>query len=103
MFRKRRWMLILGFALLAIGVGGLSWWLVVRGRSFEAATLTFDGAGHFQAGTPGGRNLHFGIREHAMGAIVNGLSLSKLRGFGASFFVFIDYARPALRLRDQGR
>jgi transketolase len=61
-------------------------------------TLTFEGAGHFQAGNPGGRNMHFGIREHAMGAIVNGLSLSKLRGFGASFFVFIDYARPAVRL-----
>lgn len=61
-------------------------------------TLTFEGAGHFQAGSPGGRNLHFGIREHAMGAIINGLSLSKLRGFGASFFVFIDYMRPAVRL-----
>jgi len=61
-------------------------------------TLTFEGAGHFQATNPGGRNLHFGIREHAMGAIVNGLSLSKLRGFGATFFVFIDYARPAVRL-----
>src|SRR5262249_20100353 len=47
-------------------------------------TLTFDGAGDFQAGTPGGRNLHFGIREHSMGAIVNGLSLSKLRSFGAT-------------------
>ncbi len=61
-------------------------------------TLTFEDAGHFQAASPGGRNLHFGIREHAMGAIVSGLSLSKLRGFGASFFVFIDYARPAIRL-----
>ena len=61
-------------------------------------TLTFDGAGHFQAGNFGGRNLHYGIREHAMGAIVNGLSLSKLRGFGATFFIFIDYARPAIRL-----
>jgi transketolase len=61
-------------------------------------TLNFEGAGHFRAGNPGGRNMHFGIREHAMGAIVNGLSLSKLRGFGASFFVFIDYARPAVRL-----
>ncbi len=61
-------------------------------------TLTFDGAGHFQAGNPGGRNLHYGIREHAMGAIVNGLSLSKLRGFGATFFIFTDYARPAIRL-----
>jgi transketolase len=61
-------------------------------------TLTFDGAGHFQAGNPGGRNLHYGIREHAMGAIVNGMSISKLRGFGATFFIFIDYARPAIRL-----
>jgi transketolase len=61
-------------------------------------TLTFEGAGHFQASNPGGRNLHFGIREHAMGAILNGLSLSKLRGYGATFFVFIDYARPAIRL-----
>ena len=61
-------------------------------------TLTFPGAGDFQAASPGGRNLHFGIREHAMAAIVNGLSLSKLRSFGASFFVFSDYARPAIRL-----
>jgi transketolase len=61
-------------------------------------TLTFDGAGHFQAANPGGRNLHYGIREHAMGAIVNGMSVSKLRGFGATFFIFIDYARPAIRL-----
>ena len=60
--------------------------------------LTFEGAGDFQAGTPGGRNLHFGIREHAMAAIVNGLSLSKLRAFGATFFIFSDYARPAIRL-----
>lgn len=61
-------------------------------------TLTFTGAGDFQADSPGGRNLHFGIREHAMAAIVNGLSLSKLRAFGASFFIFSDYARPAIRL-----
>ena len=61
-------------------------------------TLTFEGAGDFQAGSPGGRTLHFGIREHAMGAIVNGLSLSKLRPFGATFFIFSDYARPAIRL-----
>jgi transketolase len=60
--------------------------------------LTFDGAGDFQAATPGGKNLHFGIREHAMAAIVNGLSLSKLRAFGATFFIFSDYARPAIRL-----
>jgi transketolase len=60
--------------------------------------LTFQGAGDFQAGTPSGRNLHFGIREHSMGAIVNGLSLSKLRAFGATFFVFSDYMRPTIRL-----
>ena len=56
------------------------------------------GAGDFQAITPGGRNLHFGIREHAMAAIVNGLALSKLRAYGASFFIFSDYSRPAMRL-----
>jgi transketolase len=61
-------------------------------------TLTYEGAGSFQAGNPGGKNLHFGIREHAMAAIVNGLSLSKLRPFGATFFIFSDYARPAIRL-----
>ncbi len=61
-------------------------------------TLTFEGAGDFQANNPGGKNLHFGIREHAMAAIVNGLSLSKLRAFGATFFIFSDYARPAIRL-----
>src|SRR6266699_6391804 len=60
--------------------------------------LTFDGAGDLQADTPGGKNLHYGIREHAMGAIVNGLSLSKLRPFGATLFIFSDYARPAIRL-----
>ena len=62
-------------------------------------TLKYEGAGDF-AGRPrpGGKNLHFGIREHAMGAVVNGLSLSKLRPFGATFFIFSDYARPAIRL-----
>jgi transketolase len=61
-------------------------------------TLTYEGAGSVQAESPGGKNLHFGIREHAMAAIVNGLSLSKLRAFGATFFIFSDYARPAIRL-----
>ena len=61
-------------------------------------TLTFEGAGSFQADSPGGKNLHYGIREHAMAATVNGLSLSKMRGFGATFFIFSDYARPAIRL-----
>jgi transketolase len=61
-------------------------------------TLKFAGAGDFEAASPGGRNLHFGVREHAMAAIVNGLSLSKLRPYGATFFIFSDYARPAIRL-----
>src|SRR5947209_3850012 len=66
--------------------------------SSNKTTLTFEGAGDLEPGTPGGRNLHFGIREHAMAAAVNGLSLSKLRAFGATFFIFSDYARPAIRL-----
>jgi transketolase len=66
--------------------------------SSNKTTLTFEGAGDFEPGTPGGRNLHFGIREHAMAAAVNGLSLSKLRAFGATFFIFSDYARPSIRL-----
>jgi len=60
--------------------------------------LNYAGAGSIQAISPGGKNLHFGIREHAMAAIVNGLSLSKIRAFGATFFIFSDYARPAIRL-----
>ncbi len=66
--------------------------------SSNRTALKFDGAGDFEAGTSGGRNLHFGVREHAMAAIVNGMSLSKLRAFGATFFIFSDYARPAIRL-----
>ena len=60
--------------------------------------LTYAGAGDFQADNPGGKILHFGVREHAMAAIVNGLTLSKLRAFGATFLIFSDYARPAIRL-----
>jgi transketolase len=60
--------------------------------------LKYEGAGSFQSDHPEGKNLHFGVREHAMAAIVNGLSLSKLRAFGATFFIFSDYARPAIRL-----
>jgi transketolase len=66
--------------------------------SSNKTTLTFTGAGDIQSETPGGKNLHFGVREHAMTAIVNGLSLSKIRAFGATFFIFSDYARPAIRL-----
>jgi transketolase len=60
--------------------------------------LTFEGAGDLEAGSLGGRNMHFGVREHAMAAVVNGLSLSKVRAFGAGFLIFSDYARPAIRL-----
>src|SRR5213594_2139526 len=60
--------------------------------------LTFDGAGDFSTENPAGRNLHFGIREHAMGAILNGLALSKIRPFGSGFLIFSDYERTAIRL-----
>jgi transketolase len=76
-------------------------WLV--GGSADLATsnkttLKFDGAGDFQAGSYAGRNLHFGVREHAMGAALNGMALSKLRAFGGTFFNFTDYMRPSMRL-----
>jgi transketolase len=75
-------------------------WLV--GGSADLAhsnktNLTFDGAGDFFAGE-WGRNLHFGVREHAMGAVVNGMSVSRLRAFGATFFNFSDYMRASMRL-----
>jgi transketolase len=60
--------------------------------------LTFKGAGEFTADESGGRNFHFGIREHAMAAILNGLSLSKIRPYGSGFLIFSDYGRPAIRL-----
>jgi transketolase len=60
--------------------------------------LKFEGAGDFQAGCYGGRNLHFGVREHAMGAALSGMSLSKLLPFGGTFFNFSDYMRPSIRL-----
>jgi transketolase len=60
--------------------------------------LKFDGAGEFQAGSYGGRNLHFGVREHAMAAALNGMALSRLRAFGGTFFNFTDYMRPSMRL-----
>jgi len=60
--------------------------------------LTFEGAGDFFAESPGGRNLHFGIREHAMAAVLNGMALVKVRAYGSSFLIFSDYARGAIRL-----
>jgi transketolase len=76
-------------------------WLLGGAADLAPSTktlLTFEGAGPFQAGSYGGRNLHFGIREHAMGAIVNGMAVSKLRPYGATFLVFSDYMRNTLRL-----
>src|SRR5580693_7541352 len=76
-------------------------WLI--GGSADLATsnkttLKFDGAGDFEAGSYAGRNLHFGVREHGMGASVNGLVVSGIRGFGATFFNFSDYMRASIRL-----
>ena len=76
-------------------------WLI--GGSADLATsnkttLKFEGAGDFEAGEYGGRNLHFGVREHVMGASVNGLVLSGIRAFGATFFNFSDYMRASIRL-----
>jgi transketolase len=60
--------------------------------------LSFDGAGSLQADSPGGRNLHFGVREHAMAAVLNGMALVKVRVYGSTFLIFSDYARAAIRL-----
>jgi transketolase len=76
-------------------------WLIGGSADLAPSTKTrliFDGAGDFEAGSYGGRNLHFGIREHAMGAVLNGLSLSKVRPFGSGFLIFSDYGRAAIRL-----
>ena len=76
-------------------------WLVGGAADLASSTrsaLKFAGAGDFEAGSPGGRNVHFGIREHAMAAIANGLSLTKLRPFASTFLIFSDYLRPSLRL-----
>ena len=76
-------------------------WLVGGSADLTPSTktrLTFEGAGDFSAENPAGRNLHFGIREHTMGAILNGLSLSKARPFGSGFLIFSDYGRGAIRL-----
>ena len=76
-------------------------WLI--GGSADLATsnkttLKFEGAGDFQPGEYAGRNLHFGVREHVMGASVNGLTVSGIRAFGATFFNFSDYMRASIRL-----
>jgi transketolase len=76
-------------------------WLIGGAADLAPSTktrLTFDGAGDFEAEKWGGRNFHFGIREHAMAAVLNGLSLSKVRPYGSGFLIFSDYARGSIRL-----
>ena len=74
-------------------------WLIGGAGDLSPSTKTaFADAKALEADEPGGRVMHFGVREHAMGAIVNGLVLSKLRAFGATFLTFSDYMRPAIRL-----
>ena len=76
-------------------------WLVGGAADLAPSTktkLTFDDAGTLEKATPGGRNMHFGVREHAMGAIVNGMGLCHLRAFGSTFLIFSDYMKPPIRL-----
>jgi transketolase len=76
-------------------------WLIGGAADLAPSTktrLTFAGAGDFSEFDRSGRNFHFGIREHAMAAILNGLSLSKMRSYGSGFFIFSDYCRPSIRL-----
>ena len=76
-------------------------WLLGGSADLSPSTktnLTFDGAGRFSADDYSGRNLHFGIREHAMGAIANGMALSYLRPYTSTFLVFSDYMKPPIRL-----
>jgi transketolase len=76
-------------------------WLIGGSADLAPSTktrLTFEGAGDQQPEDPAGRNFHFGIREHSMAAILNGLSLSKIRPFGSTFLIFSDYLKPGLRL-----
>ena len=76
-------------------------WLMGGAADLAPSTktrLTFEGAGDFSAESPAGRNLHFGVREHAMASIVNGMALVKVRAYGAGFLIFSDYARGAIRL-----
>ena len=76
-------------------------WLIGGAADLSPSTKTrllFEGAGDLEADTPGGRNMHFGIREHAMGAVLNGIALSKVRAFGSGFLIFSDYMKPPIRL-----
>src|SRR5262249_1038296 len=76
-------------------------WLIGGSADLAPSTktrLTFEGAGDFEADSPAARNLHFGIREHGMAAILNGMALVKVRPYGSGFLIFSDYARGAIRL-----
>jgi transketolase len=76
-------------------------WVIGGSADLSPSTktnLTFEGAGSFSAANYSGRNLHFGVREHAMGAIANGLALSYLRSYTSTFLVFSDYMKPPIRL-----
>jgi transketolase len=76
-------------------------WLMGGSADLAPSTktrLTFEGAGDLSADNPGGRNLHFGIREHGMAAILNGMALVKVRAYGSGYLIFSDYARAAIRL-----
>jgi transketolase len=76
-------------------------WLLGGAADLAPSTktkLSFADAGTLAPNEAGGRNIHFGVREHAMGAVVNGLGLSHLRAFGATFLIFSDYMRPPIRL-----
>jgi transketolase len=76
-------------------------WLIGGSADLSPSTktrLTFEGAGELSRDSLGGRNIHFGVREHAMGAILNGLALTKLRAFGSGFLIFSDYGKASLRL-----
>ena len=74
-------------------------WLIGGAADLAPSTKTLiSGAGDFAKGNYGGRNMHYGVREHGMTAINNGLALCKLRPYGSGFLIFSDYARGALRL-----
>lgn len=76
-------------------------WLIGGSADLAPSTKTrleFEGAGDLEASSAGGRNLHFGIREHAMGAILNGMALCKIRAYGSTFLTFSDYMKPPIRL-----
>src|SRR5205814_1712930 len=74
-------------------------WLLGGAADLAPSTKTnLAGLGDFQKGSYSGRNFHFGVREHAMTGIVNGMVLSKLRAFGSGFLIFSDYARGSIRL-----